>query len=151
MSTKLKSKIINFPVRVYYEDTDIAGIVYYANYLKFAERARTEALRIANINQSELLEKHDTGFVVKNCVIDFIAPARFDDLLTVETELISMKKASLKMLQTIKKKYNNKSEKEEILVTLEIKLAVVGKNMKITKIPDSIQKAILDIFITKNQ
>ena len=95
------SKTHKFPVRIYYEDTDTAGIVYHANYLKFAERARTEFLREAGIEQSELFAKHKIGFVVRRCEVDFLVGAKLDDLLIVESKVIEMKNASLTMEQKI--------------------------------------------------
>ena len=90
-----------FPIRVYYEDTDAGGVVYYANYLKFAERARTEVLRSAGLNQIDLLEKEGIGFVVRHVSIDYLKPAKLDDLLDVETMLETMGKASLTLRQSI--------------------------------------------------
>ena len=69
-----------FNLRVYYEDTDAGGIVYYANYLKFAERARTEVLRDLGVAQRELLEVEGIGFAVRRCAVDYFAPAKLDDL-----------------------------------------------------------------------
>jgi acyl-CoA thioester hydrolase len=129
----------SFPIRVYYEDTDAAGIVYYANYLKFAERARTEALRLSGIDQSDLMKNEKIGFVVRKCTADFLKPASLDDLLTIETRLLDISKVSLKMQQTIRRG-------EEKLVTLEIKLAVVGAGMKLAKLPEQVRKAMLKIF-----
>ncbi len=128
-----------FSVRVYYEDTDTAGIVYYANYLKFAERARTEALRLSGINQSDLFAEHKIGFVVRKCTVDFFKPAKLDDLLTIETKLHDINKVSMSMRQSIK------MDKESI-VELEVKLAVVGEDMKLTKMPEFIRKSMLGIF-----
>ena len=68
-----------WPVRVYYEDTDAAGIVYYANYLKFAERARTEMMRVSGASHSGMIEAFDTAFAVSRCEIDYLKPARLDD------------------------------------------------------------------------
>src|SRR6202041_3544965 len=79
----------HFPVRVYYEDTDAAGIVYYANYLKFAERARTEMMRESGSNHRELGEAFDAAFAVSRCEIDYLKPALLDDLLTVETRVLA--------------------------------------------------------------
>ena len=90
----------NLPVRIYYEDTDAGGIVYYANYLKFFERGRTEALRDRNIHQSELL-KSNIAFVVKKVELDCIKSARFDDLITVQTLVKSHRKASIIFEQKI--------------------------------------------------
>lgn len=87
-------------VRVYYEDTDMAGVVYYANYLKFIERGRSEALRALGIDQSEMREA-GLVFVVRRLVADYLAPARFDDLLKVTTVPGSVRGASLAMSQTV--------------------------------------------------
>src|SRR5437868_1581652 len=120
----MSKAVHTFPIRVYYEDTDAAGIVYYANYLKFAERARTEALRLSGIDQSDLMKNEKIEFVVRRCEADFLQPAELDDLLTVETRLITISKVSVKMEQTIRRG-------DEKLVTLDIKLAVVGVGMKL--------------------
>ncbi len=75
--------IFSFPVRVYYEDTDSGGVVYYANYLKFMERARTEWLRALGFEQDELLACHGVIFAVRSVELDFLKPARFNDVLQV--------------------------------------------------------------------
>ena len=76
-----------FPVTVYYEDTDMAGIVYYANYLRFIERARTEWARERGIDQGRLREEEGLVFAVRRVEADYLRPARFDDLLEVRTEV----------------------------------------------------------------
>ncbi len=88
-------------IRVYYEDTDLAGVVYYANYLRFIERARTEALRDLRVDQAAL--KRDLGlvFVVRRLTIDYLAPALFDDLLEVRTRITRLRGASLEMAQEV--------------------------------------------------
>lgn len=136
---KMYKKPHLYPIRVYYEDTDAAEVVYYANYLKFAERARTEALRQSGINQSALFNEHKIGFVVRRCIVDFFKPAKLDDLLTIETSLHDIGRVSMNMKQDIKRG-------DEILVHLEVKLAVVGENMKIAKLPEFVQKAVIKIF-----
>ncbi|MGR3514297.1 MAG: tol-pal system-associated acyl-CoA thioesterase [Paracoccaceae bacterium] len=90
-----------FTCRVYYEDTDLAGIVYYANYLKFIERARTEWVRDLGIDQTELKRDHGVVFAVRRVEADYLAPARFDDLLTVETEPIALGGARITLEQTV--------------------------------------------------
>lgn len=90
----------NFPVRVYYEDTDAGGIVYYANYLKFFERARTEWLRTLGFEQDKLLEQ-SIGFVVKRVEMDNHAPALFNQLLSISTQLVELKRASMVFEQHI--------------------------------------------------
>jgi acyl-CoA thioester hydrolase len=129
----------SFPIRIYYEDTDAGGIVYYANYLKFAERARTEALRLSGFDQSELMENQQVGFVVRRCVVDYLRPAMLDDLLTIETQLHDISKVSMELQQTIRRG-------KEILVTIEVKLAVVGPDKKLAKLPDTVRKAMLKLF-----
>ena len=90
-----------FPIRVYYEDTDLAGIVYYANYLKFTERARSEWLRDLGVDQ--LAMKRDAGvvFVVRRIEADYLAPAQFDDLLQVESRLHEIGQARITMCQKV--------------------------------------------------
>jgi acyl-CoA thioester hydrolase len=74
-----------YGLRIYFEDTDAGGVVYHANYLRFAERARTEALRAMGLPHSEMMEKHGIIFVVRRVALDYQRPARLDDWLTVET------------------------------------------------------------------
>lgn len=92
--------ISSLPIRIYYEDTDAGGIVYYANYLKFFERGRTELLREFDIEQDTLLAEN-IAFVVKKVEMDYIKPARFNQLITVKTKVSSCAKASLLFKQEI--------------------------------------------------
>jgi acyl-CoA thioester hydrolase len=115
-------------VRVYYEDTDFAGIVYYANYLKFIERARTEMLRDAGIDQSRLKAEHGLVFVVSRVTIDYRAPARFDDLLTVETRIERMGNAALEVRQDVLRD-------ERLLVTALVRLACIGADGRPVRLP----------------
>ncbi|MGL5948014.1 MAG: tol-pal system-associated acyl-CoA thioesterase [Aeromonas sp.] len=87
-------------VRVYYEDTDAGGIVYHANYLKYFERARTEYLRACGLEQDDLLAA-GLAFVVSQCRLDFLAPARFNAQLTVHSHIAACKRASLQFAQRI--------------------------------------------------
>ncbi len=86
-------------LRVYYEDTDFGGVVYYANYLKFMERARTEFLRTLGYNQSQLFEEQRRMFVVRSAQLEYIAPARFDDVLTVSVQVEQLRRASMRFVQ----------------------------------------------------
>lgn len=86
--------------RVHYEDTDMAGVVYYANYLKFIERGRSEALREAGVDQRTMRDK-GVVFVVKSLKADYHAPGRYDDMLTVHTDLIKVKGASAMLAQSV--------------------------------------------------
>jgi acyl-CoA thioester hydrolase len=119
-------------IRVYYEDTDAGGIVYYANYLKFFERARTEWLREMGTEQDILLER-SLGFVVKRVEMDNHAPARFNDLLCIESEIVELKRVSLIFKQVII------SPNKQCLVSALIRVACVNlSNMRPQAIPDNI-------------
>ena len=87
----------HFFVRVYFEDTDSGEVVYYANYLKFAERSRTEMLREIGFGHETLKENYGIGFVVRSCDVEFHKPAKLDDLLKIETEILMVRGASIKM------------------------------------------------------
>jgi acyl-CoA thioester hydrolase len=93
--------IHRFSFRVYYEDTDAGGVVYYANYLRYAERARTEALRDAGIPHAELVERFGLMFMVHRAEIDYVRPAVLDDLLVVETETMDVGGATVLLRQTV--------------------------------------------------
>ena len=103
MSDEAAASIHVFPVRVYYEDTDAAGIVYHASYLRFAERARTELLRGLKLNQKQLAINDDLHFVVRSCEIQYLSTATLDDELVVESHISVVRGASLKAKQVIKR------------------------------------------------
>ncbi len=107
-----------FVIRVYYEDTDAGGIVYYANYLKFFERARTEWLREIGVNQEFFLQQK-LGFVVRKVEMDNLASAKLDDLLEVSSTIVSLKRASIVFQQQI----SNKSQ--QVLCTAKVRIACV--------------------------
>ncbi len=119
--------------RVYYEDTDAGGVVYYANYLKFAERARTELLRSFALNQVELAAKHNMLFVVRNAALELLKPARLDDLLTIETEVLGFKAAAIELEQNI---YLEKIK----LCNIKIKLVLINKDFRPVRLPDFLKK-----------
>ena len=110
----------SFLLRVYYEDTDAGGIVYYANYLKFLERARTEWLRQKGINQIEILEKYSLAFVVRSINLTYYKPAQLDDELIVTCLVKEVKKCSFLCLQEIKKK-------EEVVNRAKVLIVCVDK------------------------
>ncbi len=137
-SGNIKENIHYFPLRVYYEDTDVGGVVYYANYLKFMERGRSEMLRCLGIDQKGMLDynnSEDVGFVVKRAELDFNKSAKFDDRLMVRSEIINLGGASIIIKQTI-------TNEEEVLVTGVIKIAAVGKDGKPKKISEAIRNKI---------
>lgn len=130
----IKENIHYFPLRVYYEDTDVGGVVYYANYLKFMERARSEMLKVLGIDQRAMLdynELDDVSFVVRRAEIDFKQAARFDDKLIVKTEIIKLGGASIVMKQII-------SKDGILLVESIIKAAVIGREGKPKRLPKAI-------------
>ena len=92
---------MNFPVRIYYEDTDAGGVVYHARYLHFFERARTEFLRELGFTQQILIEQEQLAFVVKKAEIDYKTPARLDDLLNVETTIMELKGVTIVFKQQL--------------------------------------------------
>jgi len=128
-------KYHEYKARVYYADTDAAGIVYYANYLRFAEAARGELFRDAGFGREEF-DKFETarGFAVLECNAKYKAPARLDDLLTVKTSVLNMGGASMKVKQDI---YRD----EELLVEVTITMVCFNDNLKSTRIPNEIREA----------
>jgi acyl-CoA thioester hydrolase len=96
----MSERVFHWPVRVYWEDTDAGGIVFYANYLKFFERARTEWLRHLGVNQHALRESTGGMFVVSTSQLNYLRPARLDDMLTVSAELTQISRASMTITQT---------------------------------------------------
>lgn len=119
-------------IRVYYEDTDAAGIVYYANYLRFAERARTELLRDLGYHHGQF---ENIAFAVRYCEADYKKPARLDDLLEVRTILTQLGGASLEMCQTILRQ-------GEELVLLRLKLACITQEAKPARIPKDLRQKL---------
>lgn len=129
----LMSNNFSAKYRIYYEDTDAGGVVYYANYLKFFERARTDFLRALGISQSELSQKESLVFVVRKCEIEYVFPARLDDEIEVSVEVKEVRPASILMAQKMTKS-------EKILSTLNIKIACINsKNFKPEKIPNALR------------
>lgn len=121
--------------RVYYEDTDAGGVVYYANYLRFAERGRTELLRDAGHSNTSILENFETGFVVKSLTANYIKPARLDDLLIIETSVKDVKKSSFIMKQSI-------SSANGLLFETDVRIACINKSFKPCAIPAQIKQAL---------
>jgi len=127
--------IFSWPVRVYWEDTDAGGVVYYANYLKFMERARSEWLRALGFDQRRLRDELGLVFVVRNATIEYLKPARYDDLLTVTARLEQANRASLVMRQTI--------ERDELIASAEVTLVCVhAQTFKPARIPAQMLHAI---------
>ncbi len=137
-------------IRVYYEDSDAGGVVYYANYLKFAERARTEMLRSFGINQSQLRHQNGVIFVVRRAELDLIKPAYFDDLLTVSVDIKAISGASMDMEQVIERNDDNRNDsgsnigETSIIAGINVKIACVNADtLTPTRIPQKVRE-ILD-------
>ena len=124
-----------WPVRVYYEDTDAGGVVYYANYLRFLERARTELLRSLGFGQAVLAEQAGIAFAVRSLNAEFLKPARLDDQLEVSTGIESLGRAQAVFEQRIERA-------GETLLTARVRLACLDlARGRATAIPDDIHEA----------
>ena len=124
--------IIHWPVRVYYEDTDAGGVVFYANYLKFFERARTEMLRDMGFEQDQLRAEQNLLFVVRSVQIDYLKPALFNESIKVSAEVTLAKKVSLNFNQVI-------TRGDDVLCKGDVRIACLdAETMKPKTIPDSL-------------
>ncbi|TCP41714.1 tol-pal system-associated acyl-CoA thioesterase [Rhodovulum marinum] len=117
-----------FQCRVYYEDTDLAGIVYYANYLKFIERARSEWVRGIGVDQNRLKADHGVVFAVRRVEAEYLSPARFDDLVEVETEVAEVTPARLVLDQRVMRG-------ETVLFTARVTIVALGETGRPTRLP----------------
>ena len=127
------SKQFKHKIKIYYEDTDSGGVVYYANYLKYLERARSEAIYSLGLSNSILQEDYGTLIIVKSCNIKYKKPAKFEDELEVMSSVISKTRTSFSMLQIIKRQ-------EETISEAEVQLVTVNKDGKPIKIPEILEK-----------
>ena len=118
-------------LKVYYEDTDAAGVVYYANYLKFLERARTESLITLGFSNKKIIEEFNSLIIVKSCNIEYKISAYLEDELTVRSYVKSITKTSFFMSQSI-------SRGDELIVEANVHLVFVNNTGKPTKIPDKL-------------
>ena len=115
-------------IKVYYEDTDSGGVVYYSNYLKFLERARTELINSIGLSNQKLLDDYRTLIMVKSCNIEYIKSAKLEDKLQIYSLIESFNKASFIMIQNIKKN-------DDLIIKAKLKLVTVNKEGKPIKIP----------------
>lgn len=128
-----------FRLRVYYEDTDAAGVVYHAGYLGFAERARTEALRDLGVPHAEMAALHDLMFMVRRVKIDYLAPARLDESLVVETVPLAVRGASVLLRQRVLRERDGQA-----LAELELELVCVRqRDQRPGRIPPRWRDALL--------
>jgi len=132
-----------WPVRVYYEDTDTAGVVYYANYLKFMERARTEWLRSFGFEQDALIRDEQMIFAVRSVSVDYRRPALFNDALEITASIKQFGKASIDFEQTV---VRNVQGKEELLASGKIKLACLdSESLRPKPLPSPIAEVLFSV------
>lgn len=122
-------------IRVYYEDTDAGGIVYYANYLKFAERGRTEFLRALGHDHRAMRDRFGLGFVVRRCTVEYLKPALLDDALIVETRLLSVAGARFEMAQCVLRN-------DTILCELAVTLGCVDAVGRPVRLPGGVREGL---------
>lgn len=129
----------SWPVRVYYEDTDSGGVVYHANYLNFMERARTEWLRALGFEQTDLKVKLQVIFVVHSMALQFKSPARFNDEIVVQSQIIRVGHGSVEFTQTI-------TRAAQTLIIANVKLACVNsETFRPTPIPEVVKSAMENV------
>jgi acyl-CoA thioester hydrolase len=132
-----------YPVRVYFEDTDSGGIVYYANYLRYAERARTEMLRCLGYSHAKMMSEDGLVFAVRRCEVDYMKPAHLDDALEIYSGNVEIEAASLWIEQIIIR------EGEEI-VRLHVRLACIDNTGKPKRLPGELRDVLLPLLPIKN-
>lgn len=131
----LTEGVHRYPVRVYYEDTDAAGIVYYANYLKFIERARTEMMRLYGVEHEKARQSDGMAFIVRRAEIEFLVPARLDDELIVETRVQEIGGASIRLAQDVKRG-------DAVLVGATILVVSIGRHGRPVRLPSVLRSAL---------
>ena len=119
-------------IRVYYADTDAEGIVYYANYLRFAEYGRTEMMRDFGFEHAKMFNETGTGLVVANANISYKSPAKLDDFLTIKSKITHIGGASMKMQQSVYRE-------ADLLTEIEVTLVCVDKELRAVRLPQEIR------------
>ncbi len=133
----MNSKLHQLPVRIYFEDTDSGGIVYYANYLKYAERARTELLRFLGIESRQMMHEFGLGLAVRRCHAEYLKPAVLDDQVMVQTELQKVGRASIELRQVVIRSGDE-------LVQISVKLGCIKfANGRPVALPVNIRNALI--------
>jgi len=127
-----------FPVRVYYEDTDLAGIVYYANYLKFIERGRSEWVRSMGIDQVAMKQDAGVVFAVRRVEADYLQPAKFDDQLHVSTMISTISAARIVLDQTVVRD-------DVVLFSAQVTLVALDAQGRPTRLPEAFRRKIADL------
>ena len=136
------------PVRIYYEDTDAGGIVYYANYLRFAERGRTEMLRSLGVEKLALMDRDQLAFAVRGCAVEYLLPARLDDALEVQTRVLRVGGASLHLDQRVLRDGVTLTEIDIRLVCMHINGPLMGRP---SRIPAEVRSVLEPLCINFDQ
>jgi len=147
MKHEQKPNAFTIPVRIYYEDTDAGGVVYYANYLKFLERCRTEWLRTMGHEQADLLRDPGIAFVVRSVNVEYLKPARLDDMLTVSLEVEKITRSQIFFRQHIRRANSEARDGWDELISGRIQIVCVSispdeAQMKVTSIPASMRSQL---------
>ena len=132
-------KTFNYNLKIYYEDTDSGGVVYYANYLKFFERARSEMIYLLKLSNKILLNQYGILIIVKSCNIKYIRPAKLEDKLTIKSKVKSITKTSFIMNQVIHRE-------KQLITEADTHLVSVDRNGKPKKIPEILNKKLKKIL-----
>lgn len=142
MSGRFDGPVHLFPLRVYYEDTDAGGIVYHAGYLRFAERARTEMMRLLGLEHTALLAEAGALWAVRSLSADFRRPARLDDRLEVATGLRERRRASLDLVQAVRPAGAGAAAKPPELAVIEVRLACIDRSGRPARLPPAVLSAL---------
>lgn len=133
-----------FPVRIYYEDTDLSGLVYHANYLKYCERARSSLLRMLGIDQRAAHEAGEGNYAVADANMRFLLPAKLDDSLTVQTECVELKAASVRLAQKV-------FRGDALLVEMTLRVGFIAPNGRPRRQPDAWRAAFSDLVVKESE
>ncbi len=139
LAGRMEGPVHVLPLRVYYEDTDAAGMVYYANYLRYTERARSDMLRLAGVRHGELREREGLSFAVRRCEVDYLAPARLDDALEVRSRLLQVGGASLDAEQVVRRAGSD-------LVRTVVRIGCVDGAGRARRFPAAVRAALKDLM-----
>ncbi|HTM94998.1 MAG TPA: YbgC/FadM family acyl-CoA thioesterase [Croceibacterium sp.] len=129
-SGALEGAVHRFPVRVYFEDTDLSGMAYHANYLRWFERARSDMLRLLGIDQRSAHESGEGVYAVADLAIRYVAPARLDDVLTIETTALELRAASVRLLQRALRQ-------DQLVAEMTVRVGFIAPNGRPRRQPDA--------------
>ncbi len=141
-SGRFEGAVHAFPVRVYYEDTDAGGLVYHANYLRWAERARTEMMRLLGAEHTRLLAEEGAIFAVRRCSMEFDRPARLDDVLEVRSRILEVRGASMDIEQVVSGDIGRAGSGVGALVRISLTLCCLNRGGRPLRLPASVGEAL---------